>query len=229
MNGIDKITSRIETDARVEAEAILREGEANAARIRKEYEDQAAAQSSAAEAAGRQAAEDQYERLVSAARMDGKKLLLETKQQCLDEAFAAARQRLLDLDVEAYADLLSRVAAKAAKTGREEIILNDRDRRRVGDKVVAKANALLAQANAPELPRELKSSKAGSLLNKVVAAGSAILQGTALLTLSQETREMDGGLILREGNVEINCAFETQLRLLRGSMAAEVAGILFPQ
>ena len=81
MNGIDKITSRIETDARAEAEAILREGEANAARIRKEYEDQAAAQSSAAEAAGRQAAEDQYERLVSAARMDGKKLLLETKQQ----------------------------------------------------------------------------------------------------------------------------------------------------
>ena len=77
MNGIDKITSRIETDARAEAEAILREGEASAARIRKEYEDQAAAQSSAAEAAGRQAAEDQYERLVSAARMDGKKLLLE--------------------------------------------------------------------------------------------------------------------------------------------------------
>ena len=69
----------------------------------------------------------------------------------------------------------------------------------MGDKVVAKANALLAQANAPELPRELKSSKAGSLLNKVVAAGSAILQGTALLTLSQETREMDGGLILRGG------------------------------
>ena len=56
-----------------------------------------------------------------------------------------------------------------------------------------------------------------------------MLQGTALLTLSQETREMDGGLILREGNVEINCAFETQLRLLRESMAAEVAGILFPQ
>ena len=39
MNGIDKITSRIETDARAEAEAILREGEASAARIRKEYED----------------------------------------------------------------------------------------------------------------------------------------------------------------------------------------------
>lgn len=229
MNGIDKITSRIESDARAEAEAILREGEANAARIRGEYEAQAEEQGKAAEAAGRQAAEDLYDRLVSAARMDGKKLLLETKQQCLDEVFDAARQRLLDLDDEAYADLLARIAAKAAKTGREEIILNNRDRQRVGDQVAARANALLARASAPELPRELKSSKAGSLLNKVVAAGSAILQGTALLTLSRETREIEGGLILREGKVEVNCAFETQLRLLRGSMAAEVAGILFPQ
>ena len=227
MNGIDKITSRIETDARAEAEAILREGEASAARIRKEYEDQAAAQSSAAEAAGRQAAEDQYERLVSAARMDGKKLLLETKQQCLDEAFAAARQRLLDLDDEAYADLLSRVAAKAAKTGREEIILNDRDRRRVGDKVVAKANALLAKSVAPSLPQELKESKAGSVIAKVVTGANALLQGTAMLTLSEETGDMEGGLILRDGNVEVNCAFETQLRVLRETMAADIAAILF--
>ena len=227
MNGIDKITSRIETDARAEAEAILREGEASAARIRKEYEDQAAAQSSAAEAAGRQAAEDQYERLVSAARMDGKKLLLETKQQCLDEAFAAARQRLLDLDDEAYADLLSRVAAKAAKTGREEIILSARDKQRVGAKVAAKANALLAKSVAPSLPQELKESKAGSVIAKVVTGANALLQGTAMLTLSEETGDMEGGLILRDGNVEVNCAFETQLRVLRETMAADIAAILF--
>ena len=41
-----------------------------------------------------------------------------------------------------------------------------------------------------------------------------LLQGTAQLTLSQETREMAGGLTLRDGNVEVNCAFETQLREL---------------
>ena len=38
---------------------------------------------------------------------------------------------------------------------------------------------------------------------------SALLQGTAMLTLSGETREMAGGLILRDGQVEVNCAFET--------------------
>ena len=60
-----------------------------------------------------------------------------------------------------------------------------------------------------------------------VTGANALLQGTAMLTLSQETRDMAGGLTLRDGNVEVNCAFETQLRVLREEMAAEVAGILF--
>ena len=94
MNGIDKITRRIEADGQSEVQAILREGEAEAARLREEYEAQAEAQAKAAQAAGKQAAEDQYERMVGAARMDGKKLLLENKQRCLDEAFDAARQSL---------------------------------------------------------------------------------------------------------------------------------------
>jgi len=49
-----------------------------------------------------------------------------------------------------------------------------------------------------------------------------------MLTLSGETREMAGGLILRDGQVEVNCAFETQLRVLREEMTAEIAAILFP-
>ena len=48
-----------------------------------------------------------------------------------------------------------------------------------------------------------------------------------MLTLAGETREMEGGLTLRDGNVEVNCAFETELRVLREEMTAEVAAILF--
>ena len=36
-----------------------------------------------------------------------------------------------------------------------------------------------------------------------------------------------GGLTLKDGKVEINCAFETQLRMLRETMAADVAKTLF--
>ena len=71
------------------------------------------------------------------------------------------------------------------------------------------------------------ASRAGSVIAKVVTGASALLQGTAMLTLSDETRDIEGGLILRSGHVEINCAFETQLRMLRETMAAEIAAVLF--
>ena len=227
MKGIEKITARIEQDTGAEIEAMEREAQAKAQEIRRDYEAQAAAASAKAAEEGRQAAQRRQQLLESAAQMEARSMLLAAKQDCLDEAFDKALQKLLGLPENAYADLLARIAAKAAKTGREEIVLNERDRARFGSQVAAKANALLAQAAAPDLAGELKGSKAGNILSKVVTGASALLQGTALLTLAADTAEIEGGLILRDGNVEVNCAFETQLRILRESMASEVAAALF--
>ena len=60
----------------------------------------------------------------------------------------------------------------------------------------------------------------------VVAAANAAKPGAAF-TLSAETRELGGGLVLKKGPVEINCAFDTQLRQLRQELASDVAHILF--
>ena len=229
MNGIEKITARIETDAKAEVAEILREAEEKAAAIRAQYKAQAEAQAKAAEAEGREAAKRQAERLESAATLEAKKRLLAAKQDCLNRAFDKAQAELLALDEGEYAQLLAKMAVKASKTGKEEILLNARDRDRVGPQVVAWANTLLAEAAAPKAAGKAAKSggKAGAVLSKVVTGANALIQGTAMLTLSQETRDMAGGLTLRDGNVEVNCAFETQLRVLREEMAAEVAGILF--
>ena len=218
MNGIEKITARIEADCQADVAAILAEGQAKADKVKAEYAEKAAAQAKAAEEAGVQAAQRQLERLESAAQMDAKKQLLAAKQACLDDAFAGAKQKLLAMDDDQYAALLAKLAVNAAKSGREEIVLSQRDRDRVGAMVVSKANAILAEASAPGV--------AGTL-NRVVTGANALLQGTAQLSLSKDTADIEGGLILRDGNVEVNCAFETLLRMLREDMAAQVAGILF--
>ena len=44
MNGIEKITARIETDARAEAEKLLSEGQERAAAVRAEYQAKAEAE-----------------------------------------------------------------------------------------------------------------------------------------------------------------------------------------
>ena len=227
MNGIEKITARIETDMKAEVEEILKNAESRASEIRAEYEAQVRVQAETAAAAGREAAERQKERLESAAKMDARKELLAAKQACLDEAFEKARKKLLSMPEDDYVELLAKLVVKAAKTGREELIFNARDKERVGAKVVSRANAMLAEAVAPELPKEVKGNKVGNIIAKVVNGANALMQGTAMLTLADEIREMEGGVTLRDGNVEINCAFETQLRVLRNNMAAEIAAILF--
>ena len=60
----------------------------------------------------------------------------------------------------------------------------------------------------------------------VVDAANQKLKGK--LTLSNHTRPLKGGFVLVNGNVEVNCTFDTLVRLKRGEMASEVAKILFP-
>ena len=47
------------------------------------------------------------------------------------------------------------------------------------------------------------------------------------LTLSGETRPIQGGFILRSENVEVNCAFDTLVRLQKAETAGEVVKKLF--
>lgn len=195
MNGIEKITARIESDGRAETEAILREAREKADAVRAAYEAQVRENARQDAQAASAAAEQRRQRMASAAEMDARKLVLAAKQSCLDEAFALAEKKLTDLDDGKYAELLARIAVSSARTGREEIILSAGDRKRAGEQMIASANA----------------GREG-----------------AAFRLSRETREMDGGLVLKDGSVEINCAFGTLLRFLRESMAAEVAAILFP-
>ena len=72
----------------------------------------------------------------------------------------------------------------------------------------------------------LSAADAAELGETVVRRANELKPGAAF-TLSAETRELEGGLVLKQGAVELNCAFATQLRLLRQTMAAEVAAILF--
>ena len=51
--------------------------------------------------------------------------------------------------------------------------------------------------------------------------------GDGHLTLSVQTRPIRGGLILSDGDVEVNCTFETLVRLLRGEMDRTVVEVLF--
>ena len=227
MNGIEKLTQQISADAQAEIDALLADAQAKADAITADYAQRAEKAAADALSKGEAAAAQREERLLSMAAMEGRKELLAAKQDMVSKAFDLALEKLCALPDEEYVALLAKLAVAAATTGREQLIFSQKDRTRVGKAVVTAANEMLAKAVAPKLPNEVTDTKAGSILDKVVTGASALLAGTGMLTLSEQTRPIRGGFILSDGDVEVNCAFETLVRLQRSEISGDVADVLF--
>ena len=96
------------------------------------------------------------------------------------------------------------------------------------DKYVALLVKLAVQASTTGKEKLIFSQADRAKVGKaVVTAANEKLAKGAMLTLSEETRPMDGGFILSDGAVEVNCTFDTLIRLQRGALAGEVAKVLF--
>ena len=198
MNGIEKITAHIESDSVEEIRLIREEAEKKAAAIHVSFEKAAQEEYSKLVAASRKDSAARLERLGSVTGVDARKAILAAKQEMLDRAFDLALSKLSALPEGRYVPLVASLAANASRTGKEEMILSENDLKRCGDKILAAANKKLAEAGK-----------------------------TASLTLSKTTSPIQGGLILSDGNIEINCTFETLVRLQRGILAGEAAKVLF--
>ena len=52
---------------------------------------------------------------------------------------------------------------------------------------------------------------------------------SSALAVSEETRDISGGFILKDGRIEVNCTFDALVRAEREQTAGEVAKLLFPE
>ena len=205
MNGIEKITGQIDADVQKEIDAALDQARAQAQEIEDRYASQAQTQAEAIRRKGEQDAALRQERLVDVAKLEARKTILAAKQELVGQAFDLALKKLLELPDQEYISLLAKLAVSASRTGREQVILSQKDRSRYGKQAVTMANDMLAKR-----------------------AGPRAAQTDGMLTLAEESRPMAGGLILRDGKVETNCSFEVLIHLQRDALSAEVARVLFP-
>lgn len=198
MNGIDRITARIEADAAAEAALMAQQTEADAARIRAEAEKAAQEHYWERMKQGMKAVEDRAARLAGAAGMEAKKTILAFKQETVTAVFDAAQQQLLSMPKAEYIRFLTDKAVAACTTGRETLVFNAADKKAVADKVAAAVNKAMETAGKP-----------------------------TEVTVAEETGAFCGGLIVRQGSVSCNCTIDALMAQAREGMAAEVAAALF--
>ena len=189
---IDNITSKIIYDAEREAVAISQEAAARREEIlalaRKEAEEKREAMRADGEA--ERAA--MVERNVSVAKIDAGKLILEEKQILIERCLAEAVKKIANLDGDVYIKFLSDTAKTLAPEG-GELILNERDREKYGEK----------------LEKLLEESGGGKY------------------ALSEETRKIKAGVIVKRGSVYVNGSVEARIDAMRSELVPEVAARLF--
>ncbi len=198
MTGIENITNKIQADAQVQIDQIRQAADAQVAQIQAGYEKRIQQESDDILRKGEAAAAEREKRLVSAAQMESRKMTLAAKQEVIEEAFTLALDKLCKLPEKDNIALLASLIVKASATGTEQVILNKADRARYGVKACQKANEQLQAAG-----------KVGNI------------------TLSEQIRDIRGGLLLKNGAVEVNCAYETLVRLVRSEVTGEVSKVLF--
>lgn len=192
MNGLERITSRIEAEAKSEIDGVLDSGRAEAERIVRAWRERIDAETRDLNARGEKAAAEREERLISAAGMDARKTVLAAKQEMVEAAYERALAKLCALEVSKKMALLCALLDRASSTGSEEVLFAAVDRAD-GARAVEAVNAKTGRN----------------------------------LTLASDAAPIRGGFILRDRNVEVNCAFETLVRLQKAETAGAVAKILF--
>ena len=198
MNGIETITRRIEEDTQAQVDEIRAEADAKCEEIKAKNDEMAQEIYWSLVKKGAKDAEQRLERLGSVAELEAKKRVLAEKQELISAAFDRAKELMLNMPEEDYTKFLATQAYKASRNGAEQLIFSKKDRAHYGKKVCTMANDMLSA----------EGKNAG-------------------LTLSEETRDIEGGVILADKDVEMNCSLETLLRISKRYIARDVAKILF--
>lgn len=144
--------------------------------------------------------EQQVQRIGSSAGMEVKKSVLAMKQSYVDKVLEKSVDAICGLPEEQYTAFLSRFAAQAALSGTEELVFSAADRDRYGKAVCGEANALLEG-------RGIKGA----------------------LTVSDDVGSFRGGVVVRQGDIDVNCTVEKLVEMSRSELAPKIASILFDE
>ena len=220
MNGLEKITNRILEDAKASADKIISDANEKAAEI------YAAAEKKKQDITNDifDSAMREGETIINTAKStldrNCKAIVMSMKTSMVDKAFEEAKNEILALDSEKYAQLMTQLLCRvlSARIDEEkesmrlygedispeayEVIMNKKDRDGQGVYIVAGVR------------RATVGKITGTVLDKV--------------TLSNEVANISGGFILRMGRMEINASLEAIIADFKEQLTPEIMELLFP-
>ena len=189
---IEKITSKIISDAEAEASKITEASKKECEAVISEAKAKAEVLISDAEENGLADKEKLIARRNSVADIDGRKLILHEKQKYIAECFDKTAEKLVSMEKKDYVDFLVSIVKNTGET-EGELILNEKDSSEIGAELIEKLKNEVEGSNFT-LSKENRNIKGGFILKN----GAVFMNGTveALIEDAKEQLigEVDGQL-----------------------------------
>lgn len=197
MTGLEKILGQIEEDAVRTAEDILKEAEKEAEKIRMDAQAEGELNCSQIVERSKLEVQSSLSRSESAANLQGKKLILNAKQEIINNLINKAKETLINLPDKEYFEIILSMIRKNALPSEGMIQFSERDLKR--------------------LPEGFSKSITDALS----------LKNGVKLSISQDSCNINGGFLLSYGDVEMNCSFDALIAASRETLQDKVCEVLF--
>lgn len=198
MSGVDKLKAKILEEAHLTAQGNLESARKEASEIMQSARNEADRRQREIIEKAHRDAEDRKKRIKAYSELEARKKRLEAKQEMVEAAFSKAIERLNSLPLDEYRNILAGMILDLVKSGDEEIILSEKDKKALGADLEKDVNQRLVKKGIP---------------------GNVKVSG--------KTGNIKGGFILKSGDVEVNSSFDTIVRMQRNQLEAEVVKVLF--
>lgn len=198
MTGTERIKNKILEDAHAKAADIELQAKREAEEIMDSALKEAAKRKEALLSKAEEEGLEEYRRLVSMAGLEGRREVLKVKQEMVESAFKKAMEKIVKMPDTEYQKFLEEMAVSAATKGTGEIVLAEKDKKRIDRKFIDNINRRLEQAGK-----------------------------SASITLSKDSIRASGGFVLKSGDIEVNSTLEIIFEMIKPVCESEVVKILF--
>ncbi|MBQ8207194.1 MAG: V-type ATP synthase subunit E [Clostridia bacterium] len=221
MTGIDKITGKIISEAEADAAAIISRAQEQCAEIMFT----ASAESENIKASLEDRAQKEAENIVARAKLNAamqkRNIMLRARREATDKVFDAAYKEILNLPEEKYCEMVSRFIADA--------ILDEIETEKTNISLYGEENSELPEKYELIFNADDREKLSDSILEGVgrIVIGKMSREELMKLEIAEDTAPIDGGVIVRFGNVECNCSLRAVFSQLRERMENEISTLIF--
>ncbi len=138
MSGIDRITSKIIDQAKLQAENRVNYARETADKtessLKKRFDRTIESERKKAEHEGAEATK----RVLANVMLEGRKKKLSARQDAVNEVFDKAVEKIAGLPEQEYIEFLTKLATSVLEKGENKLILNARDKKNISDKLLKK-------------------------------------------------------------------------------------------